>query len=432
MKTAALPFKRVFITGALVSALSLSALAVVSAQEATETPAAPETTESQAERGFLGVQVAGSDAGVVVVAVLSGSPGEAAGLAEGDIITAVNGEAVDSAQAVAAAIGALPAGDAVSLDVTRGAEVLTLEAMLGLASELQPQLESSAGTSGEYSIPSQRDFVLRFGADDQAWGVVGLAEDAPLYAAGLRSGDLITGIDGSMYDPLDILAYVAGLDADANLTLEVVRDGDTVEVTVPASTFVEATVLGHGAMQMFGGANQGMMPFGQMLPGHEGMLNMMPGYGGRVLNGWLGVSFVTLDEDVAAERNASLTDGALIVEVEADSPAALAGVQADDVVTAVNGEPVDAERTLRDRLVAYEAGDTITLTVNRGGEVQEIQVTLGEPVALQMGQMFGMPGMGEGNGHGYGQGGSGRRGDGQQNQVPAEPEATPETTGANA
>lgn len=428
MKTAALPFKRVFITGALVSALSLSALAVVSAQEATETPAAPETTESQAERGFLGVQVAGSDAGVVVVAVLSGSPGEAAGLAEGDIITAVNGEAVDSAQAVADAIGALAAGDVVSLDVTRDGEPLTLDATLGLASDFQTQ--STTGAGGSFQIPSQRNSVLRFGADDQAWGVVGLSEGAPLYEAGLRSGDLITAIDGSMYDPLDVLAYVASLGADANLTLEVVRDGDTVEVTVPAAAFVESTVMGGGMMQMFG--SQGVMPFGQMLPGHDGMSTIMQGYGNRVLNGWLGVSFVTLDEDVAAERNASLTDGALIVEVEADSPAAQAGVQADDVVTAVNGEPVDAERTLRDRLVAYEAGDTITLTVNRGGEVQEIQVTLGEPVALQMGQMFGMPGMGEGNGHGYGQGGSGRRGDGQQNQTPAEPEATPETTGANA
>lgn len=430
MKTAALPFRRVFITGALVSALSLSALMAVSAQEATETPAAPETTTTQAERGFLGVQVADSDGGAVVRAVLSGAPGEAAGLVEGDIITAVNGEAVDSAKAVADAIGALAAGDTVSLDVTRGAESLTLEATLGLASDFQTQSAASSGDG--FVLPSQRDFVLRFGADDQAWGVVGLSEDAPLYEAGLRSGDLITAIDGSMYDPFDLLAYVAGLDADANLTLEVVRAGDTVEVTVPAAAFVESTVMGRGVMQMFGGGNQGMMPFGQMLPGREGMLNIMPGYGNRVLNGWLGVSFVTLDEDVAAERNASLTDGALIVEVEADSPAALAGLQAEDVVTAVNAEPVDAERTLRDRLIAYEAGDTITLTINRGGEVQEIQVTLGEPVALQMGQMFGMPGMGQGNGHGWGQGGNGMHGYGQQNQPPAQPEATPETTGANA
>ncbi|MBL8147460.1 MAG: PDZ domain-containing protein [Anaerolineae bacterium] len=429
MNTAALPFRRVFITGALVSALSLSALAAVSAQEATEAPAAPETTETQAERGFLGVQVADSEAGVVVLAVLSGSPGEAAGLAEGDIITAVNGEAVDSAQAVADAIGALAAGDAVTLDVTRAGEALTLDATLGLASDLQAQMPG-AGTT--FSLPSQRDVVLRFGADDQAWGVVGLAEDAPLYAAGLRSGDLITGIDGSMYDPLELLAYVAGLGTDANLKLEVVRDGATVEVTVPAADFVAAGVMGRGMMQMFGGANQGMMPFGQMLPGREGMLNMMPGYGNRAMNGWLGVSFVTLDEAVAAARNVALTDGALIVEVEADSPAALAGVQADDVVTAVNGEPVDAERTLRDRLVAYEAGDTITLTVNRGGVTQDIQVTLGQPVALQMGQMFGMPGIGQGNAHGWGQGGNGGHGYGQPNQPPAQPEATPETTGANA
>lgn len=441
MSNVTMPFKRVFITGALVSALSLSALAVVSAQEATETPAAPAATETQSERAYLGVRVTDSDAGVTVLALQPGSPAEAAGLAEGDLITAVNGEAVDSAQALADAIGALAAGDTVSLDVTRGDEALTLEATLGLASDYATETSPSTSFGGGFAIPSQRDFVLRFGADDQAWGVVGLSEDAPLYAAGLRSGDLITSIDGSMYDPMQLLAYVAGLDADANLALEVVRDGETVEVTVPAADFIAAGVMGSGMMQMFGQSGADAMPFAQIIPGQGNYFGNGMGYSGHLLNGWLGVSFVTLDETVAAERGVSLTDGALIVEVEANSPAAEAGVLADDVVTAVNGEPVDAERTLRDRLVAYEAGDTITLTVNRGGESQEIQVTLGEPVALQMGQMFGMPGMGQGGnnsrgndrpgqGHHQGQGGQGQNN--PPSQSPAQPEATPEISGSNA
>lgn len=447
MSMATLPFKRVFITGALVSALSLSALAVVSAQEATGTPEPPAVTETQAEPGFLGVRLADADSGVTILVVLAGSPAEVAGLAEGDVITEVNGDAVDSAQAVAGAIGALAAGDTVSLGVTRGGENLTLNATLGSAADFQTQIQPDNGNGPTFTIPSQSDFVLRFNADDQAWGIVGLTEDSPLYAAGLRSGDLITAIDGSVYDPMQLLAYVAGLDPDASLTLAVERGGDTVEVTVPAADFVANGIMGRGMMQMFGDANA--MPFGQGNGFSTGM-----GFASSALNGWLGVSFVTLDESVAAEHGATLTDGALIVDVEADSPAATAGVQADDVVTAVNGEPVDAERTLRDRLVAYESGDTITLTVNRGGETLQIEVTLGEPVVLQMGQMFGMPGMmnpgngqggwqngQDGNGHGGRQGQSGRGHGGQQGSgsqsgpqgsAPAQPEATPETSGSNA
>ncbi|MFN8378449.1 MAG: PDZ domain-containing protein [Anaerolineae bacterium] len=444
MNVATLPFKRVFITGALVSALSLSALAVASAQEATETPEAP-AAAVQAAPGFLGVRLADADSGVTVLMVLAGSPAETAGLVEGDVITSVNGTAVDSAQAVADAIGALAAGDAVSLGVTRGTEALTLDATLGLASDFQTQTQSaqpSMGMGNGFAMPSQSDFALRFNADDQAWGIVELSEDSPLYAAGLRSGDLITSIDGSMYDPMQLLAYIAGLGSNANLNLEVQRDGSTVEVTVPAADFVAAGVMGRGMMQMFGDSDMGNMPFAQIIPG-QGNFGDVMGFGNHALNGWLGVSFVTLDESIAAQYNATLTDGAMIVDVEADSPAAQAGVQANDVVTAVNGEPVDAEHTLRDRLVAYEAGDTITLTVNRGGDVQEIQVTLGEPVAVQMGQMFGMPGMSQGpqggndhHGHGNQQGGNGQGGsqggNGQQMQPPAQPEATPETSGSNA
>jgi serine protease Do len=107
------------------------------------------------------------------------------------------------------------------------------------------------------------------------------------------------------------------------------------------------------------------------------------------------VTFVTLDEAVAAERGIEQTEGALVVDVLADTPAALAGLQTGDVITAVNGEPVDAERTLRDRLIAYESGDTVALTLVRGGETLTLEATLDEPVMMDAASMFrGMiPGM---------------------------------------
>jgi S1-C subfamily serine protease len=85
----------------------------------------------------------------------------------------------------------------------------------------------------------------------------------------------------------------------------------------------------------------------------------------------------------------------LITEVVEGSPAAEAGLQVGDIVTAVDGDRVDFEHTLRDRLFAYEPGDTVTLDVLRDGETLQIQVTLGEP---QMGgflpfpPLFGEPG----------------------------------------
>jgi S1-C subfamily serine protease len=93
---------------------------------------------------------------------------------------------------------------------------------------------------------------------------------------------------------------------------------------------------------------------------------------------YLGVRFEPIDEDLAETEKLSVKEGAIIREVIDDSPAARAGLQVGDVVTAVNGEAVDAEHTLRDRVAAHQPNDTIDLTVLRSGETLTISVTLGE------------------------------------------------------
>ncbi|MBE0691245.1 MAG: PDZ domain-containing protein, partial [Anaerolineae bacterium] len=127
------------------------------------------------------------------------------------------------------------------------------------------------------------------------------------------------------------------------------------------------------------------MPLGPMgprlvIPGQPGQgrnLGPLGMFGAQ--NGRLGVLFDVLTPEIASDLGVDVTDGAVIREVVAGSPAETAGLLVDDVVTAVNGEPVDAERTLRDRVFAYEPGDTITLDVVRGDETLQLEVTLDTP-----------------------------------------------------
>jgi S1-C subfamily serine protease len=207
--------------------------------------------------------------------------------------------------------------------------------------------------------------AIGYNGADQTWTIQGLSEDSPLYDAGLRQGDIITAFNGESYDPRALSQFLAGLDNNETVTVTVERTGESMDLDVPAEA-LNAFGQGFG----FGFRGEGNAPFDMMPFG-------MFGGGSR-----LGVTFMTLDEQVAQENNVDATEGALVVEVAPDSPAADAGVQADDVITAVNNESVDAEHTLRDRLVAYEPGDTITLSVLRGTATMDIEVTLGQPETM--------------------------------------------------
>jgi S1-C subfamily serine protease len=69
-------------------------------------------------------------------------------------------------------------------------------------------------------------------------------------------------------------------------------------------------------------------------------------------------------------------DGALVLNVEPGSAAAAAGLEEEDVVIAVEGEPVGSSEELVVAVDAHDPGDTITVEVVRGGSSQEFQATL--------------------------------------------------------
>jgi S1-C subfamily serine protease len=99
---------------------------------------------------------------------------------------------------------------------------------------------------------------------------------------------------------------------------------------------------------------------------------------------WIGVYFVPVTKQLAEDENLSVDEGVLIDSsnedtpaVFPDSPAAQAGLQAGDVIVAVDGEPVNAQDDLAEQVLKHSPGDTLTLRVVRDDEPQEIEVTLG-------------------------------------------------------
>ena len=73
--------------------------------------------------------------------------------------------------------------------------------------------------------------------------------------------------------------------------------------------------------------------------------------------------------------------GAVVVDVQPGGPAAQAGVQPKDVITAVDGAKLTSESDLARILSDHKPDDSVALTVARGEGTQDIKVTLGAPPA---------------------------------------------------
>jgi len=97
---------------------------------------------------------------------------------------------------------------------------------------------------------------------------------------------------------------------------------------------------------------------------------------GRVIRGWLGINAQELPMFPAI--NEKVDQGAVITGVLENSPAAIAGLRKYDVVTALNGEPVDGARELLLAVSSRTPESLITLSLNRGGAMATLQLQLGE------------------------------------------------------
>jgi photosystem II stability/assembly factor-like uncharacterized protein len=88
-------------------------------------------------------------------------------------------------------------------------------------------------------------------------------------------------------------------------------------------------------------------------------------------------------------QGADADAGAKLTQVTADSPAAKAGLKADDIILALDAKPILSYNHLVEALGTHKAGEKVTLKVSRNRESKEIVVTLEDRPAGGPGQRFG-------------------------------------------
>lgn len=98
---------------------------------------------------------------------------------------------------------------------------------------------------------------------------------------------------------------------------------------------------------------------------------------GHVVHPYLGIQYAPLTPSLATQYGISASYGMIVGAVQSGSPAAQAGLQRLDVITALNGTALKSESSLAEVINQYKPGDTVTLTVLRNNQTVTIKVTLG-------------------------------------------------------
>jgi S1-C subfamily serine protease len=106
---------------------------------------------------------------------------------------------------------------------------------------------------------------------------------------------------------------------------------------------------------------------------------------GKFQRPYLGVRYVQLTSDIAQQYGISEDHGAYVIPeaisgeapIVAGSPAEKSGLQAGDIITKVNGDSTSKDQSLTTLLNKHQPGDSVKLTVVRGGKTLTITATLG-------------------------------------------------------
>jgi len=340
--------RRVMWSVALVAMLLL-ALAAPLAMAQTEAPAEP---------------------GLVIVNVDAAGPAAKAGVKRGDILLALNGQELNRSADWFRALRGLAVDDEIELQLLHGDEPRTLavtvaersgRALLGLQVYLGGAEDDDADTD-EPLTQALPQLALFAGAQ-----VVEVVADSPASAAGLQVGDVITAVDDQeLGGDASLAELIGGYAPGDQVTLTVARGESSATdqtLTVVLGENPEDTTRPYlGVRYTSALSMQGMEDHDMPFFGHPG--------GGFPFGRGSGQT----------TPDGQSLSGALVGEVVKDGPAAKAGVQAGDLISAIDGEAVTSPQALVAALAQRKPGDVAVLTVTGADaqEAAEVEVTLGQ------------------------------------------------------
>lgn len=206
--------------------------------------------------------------------------------------------------------------------------------------------------------------------------VTEVGADSPAAKAGLKIGDVITDYAGQRVEGVvEFRRLVRETPPGRTAKMTAWRDAhsQTISAEIGKNESSNRENLFQSMMRRFGNPGPNMFGFGATLPATPVL-----GITGQDLSGQLGKYFGAPDGE-----------GILITNVESNSPATKAGLEAGDVITKVDGDRVRTLGELRDHLRVKREAKTVTLSVLRKGT--EMSVNVVPRKAQSLGAAHGIP-----------------------------------------
>ncbi len=347
----------------------------------------------------------------------------------GDVITAINGQPVRDFEDLTTYLARTgKVGDQVNLTILRNGNAQSVTVILAARpaeteTAQAPQGQQDQGQQGQgqqgqtapwaggvylgvtgMTVTPEIAQEMNLG-DREGVLVVNVVPGSPAEKAGLKGsdrqvtvngqqmlvgGDVITAVDGKAITTVEeLVAAVQAKQAGDAMTLTVLRNGQeqTIDATLAARSAAGQTAPTTPATpETQQPAPQApATPETQTAPGAGSSgSTTAPAAGGP----WLGVNGMTLSGEMAQVFGLGDQSGILVMNVVAGSPAEKAGLKGvgmsqgqrnfvnADVIVAVDGKNVASMDELVSAIQAKKVGDTLTLTVLRNGERQDVQTTL--------------------------------------------------------
>jgi len=203
-------------------------------------------------------------------------------------------------------------------------------------------------------------------------------DDSPAEEVGLEEGDIIVSVAGARvgdYD--DLVDIIEDHKPGDKVTLKVIRDDKELEL--------EATLQAR-PKRIYSGSywysdDDFVVPAIPKIP-RIPSIPKAPGIDHIYISGspgsYIGVTLTGLSKQLGEHFGVEKGRGALITEVEKDSPAEKAGLKAGDVIIEVDGDKIFDYDDVRDVIGDKDEGDTVAVTVMRDRKEVKFDVEVAE------------------------------------------------------